>query len=650
MPANGKGTRLILRLVDNRMSLGDKKDYPPVGAKLTAAFEDGEPVVYVLTLLGTDKEPRGVSLLATATEGPEEGMTLGKKFVVRFPDIGPFFDLDPEHWDAATKAYNRQFEEEIDSEIELLAHLSDDETKPAALILPEKHPQRCVLKVTTDELGDCDFPVALREYTEGASLIAHCCKLSSSDIDHFSGISARHWFKLAEQLIELVHRVHLAGAPHGYICPSNVIVAPESEASSRRKLSLINFERDLPDPSLHLTPKCREWGQRSTLSWRRRYDSPERASYYHDRTRMPETHDPLVPGDLYSLGLTLLWMATGKLVTPFRNEKPWRELPWNIVENRLLKSDRAIKQEIRAHCFDRLPAWEKDYESKMAAIEIVFACLRLEEHRFYNARAILEEFRQCRPLIATRTPPSDEVERMSRGLREAIGKKEKIGGTLVENLYRARLDRALLPFGEPDEVYQRFTVGTRAEIIDALVVIFREMGGKGYNCCRAVTTSGFFSDENCTSRGRVFSSIQRALMRGASIEWLFVLNEARMNDPSVIEVLVSQREGLTDGPAVLKTAMSKIRWLPMRPSIYKTFLREYGSFLYCYSEEEALHPVLIVPDYAAEPGRMIALRVFPVPQVSSHLRKRADALIEWFKDNQYEGYLLEHFPHRRFVA
>ncbi len=162
----------------------------------------------------------------------------------------------------------------------------------------------------------------------------------------------------------------------------------------------------------------------------------------------------------------------------------------------------------------------------------------LSKHRFYNTRAILEVLRQCDP--RTGKPKAHQVSSVSvlaavENLNHAIDSDSHVANTLLCNLYKARLARAFLPFSEDDATYRRYTVGTRAEIVDALVVIFSQMAIDAYTKCMALTTATFFFEDNCSSGGRVFSSLQRAVERGADIDWLFVVNEARLNDTEVVD-------------------------------------------------------------------------------------------------------------------
>ena len=79
---------------------------------------------------------------------------------------------------------------------------------------------------------------------------------------------------------------------------------------------------------------------------------------------------------------------------------------------------------------------------------------------------------------------------------------------------------------------------------------------------------------------------------------------------------------------------------------YRTFLREHESFLYFESAQSDQKPVLVIPDFSAEPGRIIALRVFPVCGGGSDpLMIKAAKLKGLFEIEWSRSYPLEDFPH-----
>jgi hypothetical protein len=59
---------------------------------------------------------------------------------------------------------------------------------------------------------------------------------------------------------------------------------------------------------------------------------------------------------------------------------------------------------------------------------------------------------------------------------------------------------------------------------------------------------------------------------------------------------------------------SAIRWFPMASSRLRQFLRSQRTFLLLKPGTDAGKPVLVVPDYSSEGGRIIALRAFPDPK------------------------------------
>ena len=290
----------------------------------------------------------------------------------------------------------------------------------------------------------------LREYIKGKSLKEWCEEYATGC--EFTGCDLETWFKLVPKLIHLIHRIHLAGATHGYICPGNIIVDPQL----LRDPQLINFEREIPDPTLHID-KDDNLTDKRNLCWRRQYDSPEKICYYNDSLDALESYDPFVPGDVFSLGLTLLHLATGEHVDPFVTEQKWLNLPWRKIVHQILKSNVKIKQEIYQLVKRRFRADSDDvgvYEDVIAMTEIIFACLRVTDHRFHNVRNILEVFQRFLPSRRDLSKPM-EIGRIEgragdvqAGLKSLYGELRavtEIQGTLVAKLYEDRFRRNTLP-------------------------------------------------------------------------------------------------------------------------------------------------------------------------------------------------------------
>ena len=617
-----------------KLRLVDATSNPPYGATLEITQGRRRRLEYDLyELPNASPQMRGVLLMAIARNGERslKNTEWPPELVVRYPDLKPFEKvIPPRERDQAVATYLRSFEAELMSELALI-QLFKTRTGlvPVAREWPRKRKKPFQVDVPFRS-GTRKAPILLRDYIEGRTL-AETYQEIRDNADALIWYKA--WINDAERLIRLLHHVHMAGAPHGYLCPANVLVHKD-----KRSFCLVNFERNLPDPALFITSENSLWKERASLAWRRPYDSPERTCYFRGPFPESETNDPFVPGDIYSLGLTLLWMCTGELFTPYQDERGWshhperiiteREIedlcfPWYRIKQPVRKPDRKVKEEVirLVNGASRTGGWS--YSDKMAAVEIIFSCLRLTDHRLYNARAILEVLYQC---------DRDPRPRKS-GIISILEEKYKTGheemkGTLLERLYEARLYRALLPLEEMEQPKAapaiqplRYTVSTRAHIVDAVVTMFLSMEDLGYDRCRAMTTAGVFSDTNWTSRGRVFSAILRAAEDGAEVEWLFVLNASRLNDPAVIDVFDAQKTGWNElqNLETRPKVEPQIRWVDKSASEYRAYLRDFHSFLYFTREAEPNggknpEPVFVVPDFASEPGRIIAIRAFPIPK------------------------------------
>jgi len=591
-------------------------EYPPTKLMIERG---GSKEHYVLNS-GKDKEPRGVCLVARLQGDERQDAGYDPQFVLRIPDLEPL--------PAASKQlYIDQFEREIDEEVRILQFLSADAITEK-LIGGDAQVEKVRAQPYKEAGINGSLPALRRKFVPGRNLYDYA-KVP---------VSIKEWFSWADKLIRLVHSIHLAGIPHGYICPTNVVVGQDSS------VYLINFERDLPDPTLHVTEKERGW---HALSWRRPYDSPERRCFLTVTPGSPQPQDPFVPGDLYSLGLLLLWLATGERLHPFYGEEEWKvngkQLPWYLVTNSLLKSDRKIREEIR-ELIGPNPQDKEIFQYQMAAIEVIFACLRLEDHRFHNVRSVLEVLRQCSPDNFGETGTANKsVGKALESLCTAIDHHPAIENSMLGKLYRARLERALLPFDEENAAH-RYTAGTREEIVDALVTIFRHMDEKGYSHCEGMTTPTIFHRQNCSPDGRVFSLIRRVAAKGVHIQWLFVVNQTRMNSPDVIRVMSTH----IDAWKKVEQNTAKVRWLPLDSYGYRQFLRDRDAFLYFYGEDTfKTKPILVLPDYAAEPGRIIALRVFP--QAEARINNRVKELRDRFDKRWARAYSLNTFPHATII-
>ena len=157
-------------------------------------------------------------------------------------------------------------------------------------------------------------------------------------------------------------------------------------------------------------------------------------------------------GDIFSLGITLLYLATGATISPFAHEDIASNSPWRRVLDDLKWSNRTIKRKV----YQLLGAscrWKIEYEDKLAVTEIVFACLRITDNRFYNARSIKEVLERFRATLRHPRPslPADHA-RQNMGFKQALGSlaesidnSEGVGGTLIALLYKDRLRRITLP-------------------------------------------------------------------------------------------------------------------------------------------------------------------------------------------------------------
>jgi hypothetical protein len=559
--------------------------------------------------------------------------------VLRLPDIEDFLS-DQVQQVQQTKRYLGSFDQELAAELEILKRLDKLGKDEVARRLPSEDelpkfriPKGNQYQPIDGMPTDGDYfvtPVLIRDYLEGESLREWCNRQKQP----FKGCHLETWFDFASKILFHLHRVHLAGAQHGYVCPENIIIKnAEGDPPKLALPRLINFERDIPDPTLRIREEDKfTQDEKSKLCWRRPYDCPEKLAYYTDNPEALEGYDPLVLGDVFSLGQTLLFLASGENISPFVGEKPWGARPWNRVTRDVTWSNIEMKRKIYK-ILSKLPKPKlpntqeriRRFEDLVAITEVIFACLRLEKPRFFNIRSILEvlqhfDYRSTPASSLPSTAPPDADYANVKSARDALDTAlEKAPNALLGTLYRDRLRRMTLPLDETSQF--RYTVGKgREEIIDALVLTLMNLqprhksGSRQKARCVALVTPAFFFPENCGAAGRVWSAITVAAARGASIRLLYLLNESRMNSPRVVHVLAHQKEELErhDLPqGVLKNV--EIGWLPLPQPQYKNLLRRQQTFLHLIpAHPSPPQPVLLKPDYASDLGRIIALRAFPL--------------------------------------
>lgn len=602
---------------------------------------------YTIRSLPPNPESQGVCVLVERTS--KDPVPLPNKLAMRLPDLRKLTSLE------IVRRYIEQFRGALNAELEALKGLAK-----VSVVAPKplgNQPKLHQLKFRIRGLPMISAPVLLREYVGGISLKEWC--VSHSPQSAFNGCNLETWFPTAKRIIDLVQTIHMAGISHGYISPENIIVSVHGIPTH-----LINFEREVPDPTLLLDygPSAKEL---HNLIWRRTYDSPEKVRYFGDTTELLEYFDPYTPGDLFSLGLTLLYLLTGRTLDPFVAEEPWLSA-WRRVVQERLKRDRKIKEEIWGLLQDRhiSDSNTEGYEQLLAAEEIIFSCLRSGDHRFYNVRDVLDVFKRFKPEVfdrcAQRTPQqsSGDLGQMTERLCEAVVNKPEIRNTVVASLYRDKFQRISAPLTESPKVFPNFqwrdgvdtvtqiqtstiySVSSREEIKDATAMVFLHLKSSGK--CQALITPAFFSRDNCTTTGRVMSAVKTAASRGACIQFLFLLNEEEMSNPSIVDVLHEQKKAVKEVIRFTKKRTSlAVGWLPMPTESYKRFLQVQKPFIFVSSKAET-RPAVIMPDFATEGGRLIALRIFPVSGESSERLKNC------FEEHWRHRSDIHKYPHRSY--
>ncbi len=560
---------------------------------------------------GREREARGICVSGISSRA---GGAFPERLFARFPDLA---GLD----EAKAERYIQGFNQEVKTECELLKKVTDDNT--IAKPLGGRH-------YTIDYKGG-EANILLCVIPHGAAALGSSVQTLRQSAAALRRMSLKVWFEIAEDLIKMVHRLHLQGVRHGYICPDNIIVGRDF-----KNPILINLEWDTPDPTLRMKPA--DLTHERMYCWRRPYDAPDKICYPRDESETGDVNNPFAPDDIFSLGLTLLFLAKKnyektrdqETLHPFKREERWKAgsvtHPWNRIIEPYLRSNENIKSEVRSsleHAFDG----EKD-EEIIAATEVVFACLRTSAHLFHNARGILEVYQRFRSRSGEDTPTGITTTEHADSMVMQLTQSLQLGNPVLEFLYLDRLKQCIFP--AQGGTNKRFTVGrSRDEIVDALCGLLLEVK-EGWEC-HALLTPSFWFEENCGPDGRVVSALRIAAKRGCSIKILLIMREQRMNVPEVTHVMNHIRKW--------DWAKGK-RWIPKRDDEFQTFQREERTFI-ALSPPSGNCGTISIPDFASENGPVIALRI------SDFQREEFDSISGDFNGDKWEKALkMDQYMHR----
>lgn len=204
-------------------------------------------------------------------------------------------------------------------------------------------------------------PCVIREYIEGKSLKSYIRSQSPNESETaFQGLEKQEqWFALAEALFRALTELHRERATHGFLFPGNIVLRPAAVDALRDGTPIppgaivfinaaeshrsVYFEaKDVPEDAKKFP--VRRWYDSDRTLYRFAGPATTRANSNEDKSQwvrfdLEEASDYYSATDIFSLGMTLVYLAAGNFgkpvplflaVTPFDYVQDWQP-GWQIV-------------------------------------------------------------------------------------------------------------------------------------------------------------------------------------------------------------------------------------------------------------------------------------------------------------------------------
>lgn len=342
--------------------------------------------------------------------------------------------------------------------------------------------------------GLFEAPFLVYEYIEGASLRKHLRSVYAPS-GTFRGVGlADDFFRLARDLASVVREVHRRGVVHGDIWPDNIMVRPDG------RLVLIDFGQAI------LRDLIIRSGRGASAY--HAYLAPER------RTEVQAE----VPADVYSVGATLFYIATG--------DDPPKTLSPDLAKqkNKIINLLRSANSEL--------------YDSNCGIADIIARCLRRVEHdRVQTAEGVLQDVDLFQPTLASKPKGRKAKPRLAGAGESLVHIKNPMLQVMAEMRIR-KLEGALADMAHG--IYD--LTGDHEDLTAGLAQYLSLLGLTNGDQYLTITIPAFWAASNLGIRGRYLSINRLVAERGATVRRLFIMTKREERDESVQQILGAHRD------------------------------------------------------------------------------------------------------------
>lgn len=435
----------------------------------------GEKATYKIVSLLAPPSGRGVTYTARTQAGA------GELVVVKTPSIDP----------------SRSFED-----IQEFLDLVDRGFRAEYQASESLRGLRCAAAVR-DVGTTTKLPLGSRKHNLPFLVQQHIPGMTMRDYIKVSGPCEKidDWSRLAAKLAQALADVHARGVVHGDLWPPNIILRKRKVTSSPPRLSqydpvLIDFGESV------LVDLAFDWPGSSGLS--SPYAAPERRS--PDR----RWH---YPADVYALGGTMLFLATG-------------QDPWN--------DPIADRDEVHQAVVKALQTYNSHLLTQNEGIvHVIGRCLRADQqHRSLSPEAVLQD-------LETFFPPERHrvLETAEQVVSEAATLQKKSGSLLFAAMASVRLRASVRELS--DMTRGLFHVaGDHNAIITSLCQALSVL--RRGDLYLTVTVPSFWWPDNIGIMGRFYTMNMEIAKRGVRVLRVFILTKDDERHPHFKEIMEAQ--------------------------------------------------------------------------------------------------------------